>query len=110
MVHMNCTMNNFMHFLVHSGQSPVHAPQYNVPYDPFELLYVPVLVHGVPKGHGLHGRVHPEQPPVYTDQFYECHDPLKLLHVPVLVHGVHGLCPKQLHARLSASKTTSGSC
>jgi hypothetical protein len=60
--------------------------------------------------------VHPEQPPVHADQFDVPHDPLELLHVTVLEyvvhggHGVHGLHPEQLHALLSASRTTSCKC
>jgi hypothetical protein len=60
--------------------------------------------------------VHPERPPVHADQFDVPHEPLGLLHVTVLVqvlhggHGEHGLHPKQLNARLSASRTTSCAC
>jgi hypothetical protein len=60
--------------------------------------------------------VHPEQPPVHANQFDVLYDPLELLHVPVLIivahggHGVHGLHPDQLHAIISASKTTSCFC
>jgi hypothetical protein len=60
MVYMDCTLNNFMHIKVHPEQPPVHADQFDVPHDPLELLTVPVLVHVVLGGHGIHG-LHPDQ-------------------------------------------------
>jgi hypothetical protein len=80
---------------------------------------VPDLVHG---SHGVHGvnlvQIYAHLSasstfPVHADQFDVPHDPLELLHVPVLVHGLHGgsgingLHPEQLHALISASRTTS---
>jgi hypothetical protein len=43
-----------MHFYVHPEQPLYHADQFDVPYDPLELLHVPVLVNGVHMGHGVH--------------------------------------------------------
>jgi hypothetical protein len=60
MVYMDCTLISFMYFLVHQGQPPVHADQFDVPHDPIKLLHVPVLVHVVHGGHGVHG-LHPDQ-------------------------------------------------
>jgi hypothetical protein len=55
MLYLDCNLISFMHFLVHPQQLPVHADQFNVPHDPLELLRVPVLVHVVHWGHGVHG-------------------------------------------------------
>jgi hypothetical protein len=60
MVYVDCTLIIVMHFLVHTEQPPVHADQFDVPYDPLELIHVPVLVHGVHGSHGVH-RLHPNQ-------------------------------------------------
>jgi hypothetical protein len=60
MVYMDCTLINFMHFLVHPGQPPVHADQFDVPNVLLECLHVTVLAYGVHEGHGVHGQ-HPEQ-------------------------------------------------
>jgi hypothetical protein len=43
MVHMDCTLNNFVHFLLNPEQPPVNADQFDVPYDPLELLNVPIM-------------------------------------------------------------------
>jgi hypothetical protein len=124
-VYMDCTLINFMHFLVHQEQPPVHADQFDMPHDPLELLhvlslymrYMGVIVYMdctlINFGHFY---VHPEQPPVHADQFHVPHNPLELFHVSVLIHVVHGghgvlgLHPNQLRALLSASRTTSCSC
>jgi hypothetical protein len=55
MVYMEFTLNNFMHFKVHPEQSLVHADQFDVPYDPLELLHVTALIHVVHGGNGAHG-------------------------------------------------------
>jgi hypothetical protein len=57
---MDCALNNLMHIYVHPEQPPMHADQFNVHYDPLELLHVPVLVHGVHGSHGVH-ELHPDQ-------------------------------------------------
>jgi hypothetical protein len=44
MVYMDCTLNNFLHFLVHPEQPPVHADQFDVPHDPLKLLHVCVIM------------------------------------------------------------------
>jgi hypothetical protein len=62
---------------VHPEQPHVHADQFDVPYNPLELLHVPVLVPGVHISQGIHG-LNPEQlhallsastgqPPVHAD-------------------------------------------
>jgi hypothetical protein len=57
--------------------------------------------------------VYPGQPPDHADHFDVTHNPLELLHVPALAHvvhgghGVHEWPPEQLHALISASRTTS---
>jgi hypothetical protein len=43
MVYMDCTLNNFVHLKVHPEQPPVHADQFDVPYDPLELINVPLM-------------------------------------------------------------------
>jgi hypothetical protein len=53
MVYMDCTLINFMHFLVHPEQPD--SDQIDMPHDPLELLHVPVLVHVVDGGHGVQG-------------------------------------------------------
>jgi hypothetical protein len=53
MVYLDCTLINFMHFLVHPEKPPFHADQFHVPHDPLELLYVPVLVLVVHGGHDV---------------------------------------------------------
>jgi hypothetical protein len=40
---------------MHPEQPPVHADQFDAPYDPLELLHVPVIVHRAHLGHGVHG-------------------------------------------------------
>jgi hypothetical protein len=60
MVYMDCTLINYIQFLVHPEQPPVHADKFDVPHDPLELLHAPVLVQVVHGGHGGHG-LHPDQ-------------------------------------------------
>jgi hypothetical protein len=55
MVYMDCTLNNFMHIKVHPEQPPVHADQFDVVYDSLKVIHVPLLVHVVNEGHGVHG-------------------------------------------------------
>jgi hypothetical protein len=43
MVHMDCTLNNFVHLKLHPEQPPVHADQFEVPHDPLELLNVSIM-------------------------------------------------------------------
>jgi hypothetical protein len=43
MVYMDCTLINFMHFLVHPEQPPVHADQFDVPHEPLGLLHVSLM-------------------------------------------------------------------
>jgi hypothetical protein len=126
-VHMDCTLINLMHFLVHHEQPPVLAYQFDGPHDPLELFYVPVLVQymwyiGVMVYmdctliNVIHFSVRPEQLPGHADQFDVPHVLLECLHVTVLAygvhegHGVHGQHPEQLYALISASRTTSCSC
>jgi hypothetical protein len=34
---MDCTLNNFMHLLVHLEQPPIQADQFDVPHVPLEI-------------------------------------------------------------------------
>jgi hypothetical protein len=73
---------------VHPEQPFIHADEFDVPHDPLELLYVPVFVHVVYGGHGVHGmlpdQLHALLSESRTTSIDVPQEPLGLLHVPLM--------------------------